>query len=639
MYTRLRPEVSEQVQKMDADRVPFRATTTHHHHTWAQTFHSFPELYIRPQTLEEIQKAVNLARKCRRRLVVVGCAHSPSELTMTSAWMMNLDGFNQVMKVDKESRIMTVQGGIRLNDLNMAAKEHGLTMPNLGSIDQQSIVGAMATATHGSSLTHGLISASVRSLRIVLANGRVVRCSPEQSPDLFRAALVSLGALGVIVEVEFQMGTATNIEWTQTLKPLSYILNEWGQDLWTQEEFTRVWWLPYTDRAIVWRAHKTEKPQRPPATNWYGHAVGFHTYRLLLWISHYIPPLLPAVEWFVFGMQYGFALDAATSAIEEQRTGLLMNCLYSQFVNEWALPLRRGPEAIRRMSAWIHGDQRASGLPFSPKGVYVHCPIEVRVSDTTPQKHHDSDSGDARPFLDSSEDDGPTLYLNATLYRPFGLDPPCMKRYYEAFEYLMKELGGRPHWAKNFQTVSHADLQNMYGENLTRWLRVRESVDPDGMFLGDWHRRLLMPEGGPDGGASGEALALEERRQMTKHNAQRGGEIWYGEQPANALPEAKPRELFNTGRDANDDGNDDDDDAAKMGPEKEKRQGSPQHSLTSKSSEESFDQIAQAETEASVLLREVEGTEEEFEHGLAVGKQRHPGADEGWDGTKVFHKM
>jgi len=548
---------------------------------------------------------------------------------MTSAWMMNLDGYNQVLKVDKESRVMTVQGGIRLNDLNLAAKEHGLTMPNLGSIDQQSIVGAMATATHGSSLSHGLISASVRSLRIVLANGRVVRCSAEQSPDLFRAALVSLGALGVIVEVEFQMGTATNIEWTQTLKPLSYILDEWEKDLWTQDEFTRVWWLPYTDRAIVWGAHKTEKSQRPPVTNWYGHAVGFHTYRLLLWLSHYIPPFLPAVEWFVFGMQYGFALDTATSAIEEQRTGLLMNCLYSQFVNEWALPLHHGPEAIRRMSAWIHGDQAASGLPFSPRGVYVHCPIEVRVSDTTPQKQSDSDSGNARPFLDSSEDGGPTLYLNATLYRPFGLDPPCTRRYYEAFEYLMKELGGRPHWAKNFQTVTHADLQGMYGENLTRWLRVRDSVDPDGMFMGDWHRRLLMPETG-DGG---EALALEERHQMTKHNSQKGGKVWYGEQPANSLPEAKPRELFHNEKGATSP------DGVTTGSGKDRRQASPQHSLTSKSSEESFDQIAQAETEASVLLREVEGAEEEFEHGLAVGVQTHPGAREGWDGTKVFQKM
>ena len=93
-------------------------------------------------------------------------------------------------------------------------------MPNLGSIDIQSIAGAIATGTHGSSLHHGILSQWVQSLRLVLANGAVVRCSKTQNTDLFQAALVSLGTLGIVVEVEYQLVPATNIEWVQTLKPL-----------------------------------------------------------------------------------------------------------------------------------------------------------------------------------------------------------------------------------------------------------------------------------------------------------------------------------------------------------------------------------------------------------------------------------
>jgi D-arabinono-1,4-lactone oxidase len=504
-----------ELEKVDPE-VPFRATQSHVHHTWARTFHSRPELYLRPQTLAEIQKIVTLARRMRRRLVTVGCGHSPSDLTCTSAWMVNLDDFGRVLKVDKEQKTLTVEAGIRLHDLNVAAKEHGLTMPSLGSIDIQSIAGAIGTATHGSSIEHGLLSDNIRSLRIVLANGQAVKCSESQSPDLFRAALVSLGALGIVVEVEYRMRDHSDLEWVQTILPIDEVLAQWEKHLWTQDEFVRVWWLPYTRRAIVWRASPTTQPPRSAKASWYGGSLGYHTYHVLLWFSQYVPRVLPWVEWFIFGMQYGFGSGATTSAIGEQRTELLMNCLYSQFVNEWAIPLKDGPEALTRLTKWIHQDEKGSGIPFSPKGVYVHSPIEVRVA-TGPK-----DS--LRPFMDTRIPDNPTLYLNATLYRPYGQDPPCRERYYEAFEHLMKEYNGRPHWAKNFQSVDHTYLSSVYKSDLDDYLHVRNEVDPDGMFIGAWHRRTILP---PKNEVP--VFPLEEK-EVIRRNRRTGGADWIGEQ-------------------------------------------------------------------------------------------------------------
>lgn len=78
------PRFNVELERTDVG-VPFRASQSHIHHTWARTFHARPELYIRPQSLEEIQKVVTLARRMRRRVVTVGCGHSPSDLTCTSA--------------------------------------------------------------------------------------------------------------------------------------------------------------------------------------------------------------------------------------------------------------------------------------------------------------------------------------------------------------------------------------------------------------------------------------------------------------------------------------------------------------------------------------------------------------------------
>ncbi|OAA55669.1 L-gulonolactone/D-arabinono-1,4-lactone oxidase [Cordyceps fumosorosea ARSEF 2679] len=478
---------------------PFRARPGHVHRTWAGTFSSLPELYIQPETVAEVERAVSLARLCRRRLVTTGCGHSPSHLTCTSSWMLNLDGLRAVHSVDPATGLVVMDAGIRLHALCAELDRHGLAMPNLGSINEQSIAGAIATGTHGSSVAHGLMSEDVVALRVTLADGRTVACSAETNTDLFRAALLSLGALGVVVEVTLRAVPAFTLRWRQTIDSDRKMLSAWEDgvggagSLWTQSEFVRVWWFPHTRRAVVWQADKTEEPPREPRKSYYDGALGYYVYHNLLWLAQFAPRILPWVERFVFGMQYGFADGSATSGVQPGAHALLMNCLYSQFVNEWAIPLAKGPEALRRLRSWLNRltpadpDYVPHNIPFSAEGLYVHAPVEVRVSDTSLTQA-------PRPLLDPTVEDGPTLYLNATLYRPYGRDPPCRGRYYEAFEWLMRDMGGRPHWAKNFE-AGRAELEALYGERLDAFRRVRDEVDPEGMFVGAWHREKVLAEG------------------------------------------------------------------------------------------------------------------------------------------------
>ncbi|CAM1502094.1 Fc.00g040780.m01.CDS01 [Cosmosporella sp. VM-42] len=485
--------VAAELAKFGDDGIAFRARPRHVHHTWARTFSSLPELYIQPESLAEVEKLVKLARKCRRRVVTAGCGHSPSNITCTSNWLVNLDNFNKILSVVKKSGVVVMESGIRLYTLCEELEKHGLAMPNLGSINQQSIAGAISTGTHGSSLRHGLMSEDILSLKITLANGTTVSCSAEKRPDLFQAALLSLGALGIITEITFRAVPAFTLKWQQTIDTDFKMFDAWSDELWTQSEFVRVWWFPYTRRAVVWEAEKTEEKEVDPPVSYYDNALGYYVYHNLLYLGQWVPRILPWVEWFVFGMQYGFADGSKTQAIQQSRKALLMNCLYSQFVNEWAIPLHKGPEALRRLSSWLNHlssedpDYVPHNIPFSSEGLYVHAPVEVRISDTTL-------TSNLRPFLDPTVEDGPTLYLNATLYRPYWNDPPCQERYYQAFEWLMKDLGGRPHWAKNFETY-RPEIEAFYGKDLESFRRVRDEADPEGMFVGPWHRDRIMAEG------------------------------------------------------------------------------------------------------------------------------------------------
>ncbi|KAL6697580.1 D-arabinono-1,4-lactone oxidase domain-containing protein [Trichoderma pleuroticola] len=473
-----------------AEILNLRSVANHTHHTWARTFTCFPELYIQPESLDDIVRTVNFARKLHKRITTVGCGHSPSDITWTSQWLVNLDKYNKILSVDDKTGVVVMQSGIRLYTLCEELERHGLAMPNLGSINQQSIAGAISTGTHGSSIRHGLMSEDVLALKITLVDGSTKSCSRDDDPELFQAALLSLGSLGIISEITFRAVPAFSLKWKQTIDSDLRMFNSWSKDLWTQSEFVRVWWFPYTRRAVVWQAEKTEEEHREPPVSYYDGSLGYYVYHNLLYLAQYVPRILPWVEWFVFGMQYGFANGSTTTAVQPSRKALLMNCLYSQFVNEWAIPLHKGPEALRRLSSWLNQltpqdpDYVPHNIPFSAEGLYVHAPVEVRVSDTTL-------TSNARPYLDPTVKDGPTLYLNATLYRPYWRDPPCRARYYQAFEWLMKDMGGRPHWAKNFETYS-SEIETMYGGDLEKFRHIRDVADPDGLFLGPWHRDRIL---------------------------------------------------------------------------------------------------------------------------------------------------
>ena len=69
----------------------------------------------------------------------------------------------------------------------------------------QTVAGAIATGSHGSSLTHGSMSSHVLAVRAVLANGTVVEISQESHPFLMKAFKINVGRLGVVTDVKLRI--------------------------------------------------------------------------------------------------------------------------------------------------------------------------------------------------------------------------------------------------------------------------------------------------------------------------------------------------------------------------------------------------------------------------------------------------
>ncbi|QDZ18639.1 putative D-arabinono-1,4-lactone oxidase [Chloropicon primus] len=101
------------------------------------------------------------------------------------------------------------------------ANGKGWTLPAFSWFIDQTIAGAVATGTHGSSLEHGSLSDQVLSFQVVVANGSLVEISHESHPHLMKAMKVNLGRLGIVTEMTMKIIPQTAVR--RTLETLDWV--------------------------------------------------------------------------------------------------------------------------------------------------------------------------------------------------------------------------------------------------------------------------------------------------------------------------------------------------------------------------------------------------------------------------------
>jgi xylitol oxidase len=161
---------------------------------------SAPQVYY-PGTVAEVQEIVRTSEKVR----VLGSKHSFNTIADSDAVLISLKEMNKVLALNKELATITVEAGARYGDFAADLHEQGFALPNLASLPHITVVGACATATHGSGIGNGNLATSVSAIEFVNAAGDLVKLSKVADPVEFYGAVVNLGALGVITNITLDL--------------------------------------------------------------------------------------------------------------------------------------------------------------------------------------------------------------------------------------------------------------------------------------------------------------------------------------------------------------------------------------------------------------------------------------------------
>jgi FAD/FMN-containing dehydrogenase len=184
-------------------------------------FNPFPSLIIYCLTEEDVRLAVNLGWGHHLPVTIRSGGHCTAGYSGSSGLMIDVSGINDV-SIHKENMIATVFCGANFGKLNSALQGQGVHIP-VGECDDVCMGGFMQGGGYGfTSRTFGIHSDNVFSIRMVLADGRVVNANEEINRDLYWAVRGGTGGnFGVLISAAYQLQMLGDVYGWGILWPLA----------------------------------------------------------------------------------------------------------------------------------------------------------------------------------------------------------------------------------------------------------------------------------------------------------------------------------------------------------------------------------------------------------------------------------
>ena len=380
----------------------------------------------------------------------VGSGHSFAPLVPTAGHLVVVDRLAGVLSHDTGSMQATVGAGSRLGDLGPPLAAAGQGMVVLPDIDRQTLAGATATSTHGAGIAHRSLSGYVKSLRLVTVDGEVLDVDAASDPDIFNAARVSLGALGVVTRMTIQNRANYRLKARSWIARTESVLETFDESAATHRHFEM---FPFTHSsyALVLAIDETDEPVNnpPPAEEGDGFAAAMRALMV-------VPPAArrPLLDGIAGQIEPSEAVDASYRILSNVR-----NTRFNEM--EYSVPVDAGAECLREVLNTI-----------AERNIDVVFPLEYRYVSRD----------DTWLGMSAGDEDHAAISIHRMATEDH-------RSYFDAIEPIFWKYEGRPHWGK-IHSLGHAELTRLY-PRFEDFRDVRRALDPDGRLLNDHLRHLL----------------------------------------------------------------------------------------------------------------------------------------------------
>jgi L-gulono-1,4-lactone dehydrogenase len=430
---------------------------------WAGNVTATPARWATPRTDAEISAAIMAAAADGLRVRALGCGHSFTPAAATDGLALDLSGWTGIVAADTRTGVVTVRSGTTLRALNAALDGLGLAMANRGDIDAQTVAGALSTGTHGTGARLGGLATQAEAFGLVLADGSTVTCSASERPDLFAAARVGLGALGVISTVTLRCVPAFTLVADERPEPVEKVIERFDS-LAAQNDHFEFYWFPYGRNALVKRNNRRPAGETAAAREarpmpgwrrlWEFEVMENAGFGALCRLGRAAPRLIPSLNRFSSA-----ALSSRSYTDTSHRVFVTPRRV--RFVeSEYAVPRESLADVLAEL-------RRAVPRLADP----VMFPVEVRVAA-------------ADDIWLSTAYGRDTAYV--AIHQYTGLP---YQAYFDAFESIVGEVAGRPHWGK-MHSLDAGRLRALY-PRFDDFRRVRAEVDPEARFGNAYLDRVL----------------------------------------------------------------------------------------------------------------------------------------------------
>jgi FAD-linked oxidoreductase len=423
---------------------------------WAGNVAAHPRRVVTPGSVAELAEVIRRAAEAGSRVKAVGSGHSFTPAAVTDGVLIRPERLTAVREIDTAAGTVTVEAGLTLRRLNRLLDGVGLSLTNMGDIMEQTVAGAVSTGTHGTGRDSGAIAAQITALELVTADGRVLTCSARENPEVFAAARIGLGALGVIGSITFAVEPAFLLNAREEPMSFDRVMAEFDQLVADNEHF-EFYWFPHTENCNTKRNNRVPGPAAPlPAVRGWvdDELLSNGVFQAACSLGRAVPSAVP-----------GIARVASRALSARDYTDTAYKVFTSprrvRFVEmEYALPRAAAVPALREVKAMIERS-----------GLRVGFPVEVRVAP-------------ADDITLSTACGRDSVYVAVHMYRG-----TRHQEYFTAVERIMTAYQGRPHWGK----LHTRDAEYLAGVHprFTEFTALRDRLDPGRVFGNDYLGRVL----------------------------------------------------------------------------------------------------------------------------------------------------